>query len=74
MFLVAIIEFLSAVWSAVLGCGVMCKCCKNIAARNTTVQYTDTPVYSPQAVENQSALTFEIRPSYLTYSVQEACK
>ena len=76
MMILAFAELVITIWSAVLCCGAICRCCKS-APRNTTVQYHPTPVYQQQAVVNPGAITVGVYTPPQTYPVQgqmAACK
>ena len=76
MVIMALAELVITIWSAVLCCGAICRCCKS-APRNATVQYNATPAYPQQAVVNPGAITVGVYTPPQTYPTQgqmAACK
>ena len=76
MMILAFAELVITIWSAVLCCGAICRCCKN-TPHNATVQYNATPAYQQQAVVNPGAITVGVYTPPQTYPIQgqmAACK
>ena len=76
MVIMALAELVITIWSAVLCCGAICRCCKN-TPRNATVQYNATPAYPQQAVVNPGEIPAGVYIPPQTYPAQgqlTACK
>ena len=69
MMIMAVAELVITIWSFVLCCLAICRCCKN-TPRRVTVQYSATPAYSQQAVANPGAIPAGVYTSPQTYPVQ----
>ena len=67
MLIMAVLEFIVTIWSAVLCCRAVCRCCKTTSASHT-IQFKSV-VYAQQPVSAQPAMPAMTVPAQGPYTV-----